>query len=159
MEHKRLSRLLIFAGVLAILGCAFVFLLALPLTAWGYYVFVPEVQVLFWPSLVWFLGVGALSFCALWQYMRICRRIGENKSFCRENAKGLKTIAHLLFGCAGMLMAYCVVAVHPLVPFGPQLLGCVLAAMAYLAMGLLAWALHRLIRHAVMLQEENDLTI
>ena len=159
MEHKRLSRLLLLAGWMAVLGCAFIFLLVLPLSGYGYYVHVPEVRMLYVPSLIYFWAAGVCSALALWQYMRICRRIGENRSFCAENARDLRRIAHLLFICGGMLTGYCLVACLPQVPFGPELLFCLIAAMAYAAMGLLAWALHRLIQQAVALQEENNLTI
>lgn len=159
MEHKRLSRLLMLAGIIALVGGAAIFIILLPMIGRNYCARFPDAQALYWPSLIYFWLIGLLCAAAMAQYMGICRRIGQNRSFCDDNARGLKRIAQLLFGCAVMLLLYCLTALLPYVYVVPLVVDLVIISMAFAAMGMLAWALHRLILHAVHLQEENDLTI
>lgn len=160
MEHRKVSGLLIAAGILATLGGAFLFLLYAPVIANECRDLYPELAFLFWPGLV-YLWIIALSYCAaMIEYFRVCVRIGQDRSFCPENAKSLGRIA--LFMCAaGMLWVLMTVLPGIIwrIDIGPVFLVFLLAAMASFAMSVLAWALGKLLSRAVRLKEENDLTV
>lgn len=157
MEHKQLSRLLLSAGLLATLGVILVFIVAVP-------VLLAQMQPqwssspVFWGRLLYLCPITSLYLSALWQYMGVCRRIGNNRSFCAENARSLASMARLLFIAAGLWGLY---------PAMQAVLGrltrlafpALLLAMGSLAIGMLALALGRLLSRVVCLQEENDLTI
>ena len=142
MEQKRISRFLLLAGGAAMAGLAVVFLGFIPITLWSARAWLGG-----WAAALgtaYALGIGGLYFGALRLYMTICRRIGQGCSFCAENAAGL-----WLLGEAGYAVA----------DLGIAGLYFPLLALASAALGVLAWALGRLLRHAVRLQEENDLTV
>ena len=89
--------------------------------------------------------------------MTICRRIGQGRSFCAENAAGLDRIGRLLLAAAGLWLLG--EAGYAVADLGIAGLYFPLLALASAALGVLAWALGGLLRHAVRLQEENDLTV
>ncbi len=159
MEHKKISYLLIGAGVLAALGGGFLFFIDAPMAALRYRSALPELSYLMIPGLVFLWFIGILYGTAMINYFLICVRIGKNRSFSRENASGLSRIAALLLG-AGLIWLLGI-------PFGLLLrlrlgvwsLAFLLAAAASAAMGALAWGLAKLLRRAVEMKEENDLTV
>ena len=159
MEQRKLSRWLLLAGGIAALGGLTVLLVYAPALGRECCTAYPELAHLFWPGLCFVWGVGALFGCALWQYIRICVRIGQGRSFCRENGEGLKKIARFLFLGAACCAAAPILLKIAAGETGPVWIACVLLALACAAMGILAWALGKLLMHAVELQEENDLTV
>lgn len=157
MEHKKVSRLLILAGVVAGVGGMAILFLLIPLATTEIRNAHPELSGWFWPGLVYAWAVGALCLAALGEYLLISMRIGKNRSFCVENVRDLRLIAVLLLAAAGLLLVGAVFVLA--VGFGPVWLWLLLAAAACGAMAILAYALSRLLNRAVQLQEENDLTV
>ena len=87
MQHKKLSVLLVIAGVLAGIGGAFMFFIWAPSVGNEMRSDYPELAWLFWPALgvLWCIAILYASSLAL--YLRISIRIGENRSFCEENVR------------------------------------------------------------------------
>ncbi len=155
MEHRRISRLLMLAGSIAVLGGVYLFFVLAPLAGLHYREQYPEYAYLFIPALVFLWTLGLIYLAAMIDFFRVCRRIGQDRSFCPENAQSLSRIARLLYiavaaWLAGILLLG--VSAGIVLPF-------LLAAAASAAMGLLAGCLAKLLRRAVEMKEENDLTV
>lgn len=155
-EHKKLSRILLGAGLGAGLGGLMVFLLYLfaLVQTWGMF--------LWYVSVLTGLGMCAAAMLyglALMEYLHICLRIGEDRSFCRENAMGLCQISRYLLFAAGLWLLAQGAALLPGIGAGSWMIAFLLFALASAAMGVLAWAIGRLLARAVQIKEENDLTV
>jgi len=103
--------------------------------------------------------VAVGSYVALYQFFTMCQRLKHGTAFTAANEKAMHRIA-LGCGISGatlgvMLLAFVFYAgsILPLVE-----LIC-LFSVAYLCIGLVAYALELLVRRATAIQEENDLTI
>ena len=160
MEHRKVSGLLIAAGIVAFLGGASLFLLYAPLAANECRTAYPEFAHLFWPGLIYVWIIGLCYCAAMVEYFRVSARIGQDRSFCAENAKSLRRIA-LFLGAACVLWALLVFLPGLIlrISIGPVFLVFLLAAAASASMGILAWALGRLLDRATKYKEENDLTV
>ena len=160
MEHRKISTMLISAGALATVGGAGLFLFYAPVTANECRILYPELSFLFWPALIYLWIIGLFYCASMYEYFRISLRIREDRSFCAENALGLGRIALFLCvaGALWVLLPVLLTAVYA-IHLGPSYLIFLLAAMASFALGLLAWALSKLLARAVRLKEENDLTV
>ena len=145
MNRKRISRLLIFAGILAgLFGSYALLALFLMSRSYGWH-----------GTLEFLLGNGTSA-----QIQSICLRIGKNQSFHRKNGKDLEKIALWLAGAGGLWFLLCgVMALVWRVNIGPAYLLAVALGVASAAVAIVAYGLSRLICYAVDLQEENDLTI
>ena len=154
MDQKTISRVLIAAGALATAAGIFLFFVFGTRAAIECRQSYPEFSRLFWPGLVWLWTIGLIYCAAMAYYFRIVINIGRDRSFIQENARGLIRIA-VLMCAAGVLWLGGILAL----PASPGRLALALAAIASFAMGMLAWALGRLLAHAVQLKEENDLTV
>ena len=159
MEHKRLSYLLLAAGAVAAAGLSAVFLGILPALGGEMREMYPEMAGWYWPALICLWVIFALYMTAMAFYFAICRRIGKDRSFCRENERALFRISQALFCAAGLWLLGAGAWLMPNGLMGPMWLYLILMALASGAMGCLAYALSRLIGRAVALQEENSLTI
>lgn len=157
MEQKQLSRFLMAAGLLASVGVILVFTVAAPVLLARMY---PHWQSSprFWVRLLYIFPIAALYLSALWQYMGVCQRIGNNRSFCAENARALNGMAKRLLIAAGLWLLYPILQVT-LGRLGRPIFVVLLLFLGSLAMGMLALGLGRLLTRVVRLQEENDLTI
>lgn len=114
----------------------------------------------YWGLLVFLCLVAAVYGAALYQYMRISRRIGKNQSFCRENVGSMRAIACLMGAAAGMWAGLMIVLrLLSSIGVGVEMLLFALMCMASAAIGLVAYVLTQLLRRATQLQEDNDLTI
>lgn len=160
MEHQKISCMLLTAGIIAMLGGAALFLVYAPVAANECCLAYPELSFLFWPSLIYLWIIGLLYCMAMFEYFRVCLRIRQDRSFCRQNAAGLNHIA-LFMSTAGFLWGLLPLLLTLIyrINIGPSYLIFLLAAMASFALGLLAWALGKLLARAVKLKEENDLTV
>ena len=160
MEHKRVSLALTAAGALATLGGLLVFFVYAPAFAGECREAYPELAFLYWPGLIGVWLIAAVYLAAMVFYFRIVARIGKDQSFCAANAREMGWIARCM-GAAGALWLLAAILPGLLwqVDLGPSWLALALAAMASFAVGVLAWGLGRLLRRAVSLKEENDLTI
>ncbi|MBE5787674.1 MAG: DUF2975 domain-containing protein [Clostridiales bacterium] len=156
MEHKRIGRCLLGAGIAAGIGGAAVFFVYLAGVVQSSHLF-PGYQFVL--VLVGLCTLGLLYGLALSEYMRICIRIGKNQSFCAENARRLFRISWDLFLAAGVWLLAQGAVLLPNVGCGMWQIAFFLFAVASAAMGVLAWAIGKLLSRAVELQEENDLTV
>lgn len=159
MSQNGIAKILkIFCVFVAVVGAFFFFLYA-PLLVDELAAMYPEAAYLKWPGLIGIWLIAILCYAVLCNFWMICVRIGEDNSFCNENADCMKRMGLLSFavavlltgamiflGCSGFLgIAYFVVYF---------LLMCVVCGV-----GVLCLALAALIRRAAQLKEENDLTI
>lgn len=159
MSQKSIAKILkVFCVVVAVVGAFFFFVYA-PLMVDELAFMYPEAAYLKWPGLVGIWVIAMLCYAVLGNFWMICVRIGEDNSFCNENADGMKrmglisfivavllTGAMIFLGCLGFLgIAYFIVY---------SFLMCVVCGV-----GVLCLALSALIRRAAQLKEENDLTI
>lgn len=159
MSQENIAKVLkLFCIFVAVVGAFFFFLYA-PLLVDDLAIMYPEAAYLKWPGLVGIWLIAMLCYAVLYNFWLICIRIGDDNSFCNENADGMKRMGVLSFsvavlltgamiflGCSGFLgIAYFVVYFF---------LMCVVCGV-----GVLCLALSALIRRAAQLKEENDLTI
>ncbi|MBR1584985.1 MAG: DUF2975 domain-containing protein [Clostridia bacterium] len=160
MEHSKVSRCLIAAGALAALVLLIVFFLYIPLLGVGIREEYPQLQFMFWPVLICAWALAGVYLYALTEYFRICARIGQDRSFCQENARGLQRIARCMLIGSGIILAAGILPCLILNVGNAGWAFCVLAAtVASGALGVLAWGIGKLLARAVKLKEENDLTI
>jgi len=159
MSHKTLSRLLLTAGAIACIGGGVVFFLYAPAMSIEYSLMYPELAWLANPLLLYVWVIALMYMIAVFFYMRISRRLGQNRSFCLENAIDLKRIALFLVIAAGLWFALIFLPGAAGVDIGPAFLLFLLACMATLAVAMVSYVLSLLIRRAAELQTENDLTI
>lgn len=157
MNHKSLSRRLIAAGILAGAGGVYIFYIHEPLHMLR--LFGAGATLRCCLSIGGISLIGLLYLAALANYFKICVRIGENASFCAENATRLRCIGRLLSiggGCwaAVLLLLLCLNIMDRYL-----YLVLALAALASFCAGVVARVLGQLVKHASRLQEENDLTI
>ena len=159
MEHKKLSRYLLAAGIIAGAGAGGIFLIYLlamisvaidPASPYAYLAFA---------AMAGMIALAILYGLALKEYFCICLRIGKNRSFFPENAKGLHRIFQFLLSAALLWLAAEFSAFLPGMAWGIWNIAFLLFAMASAAMGILAYALGKLLKRATQLQEENELTI
>ena len=146
------------AVAMAVIGALVAFVLV-PVAAramlWEY----PERGAWYWPGMIYAWAVLAPGFCGLWEFWKICVRIGQNDSFSRGNAQSLFRICGLALGMAALLVAgaaaLCILRMGQ-----PGLLLLMLGGAAACAIvALLACALGQLVRRAAVLQSESELTI
>ena len=159
MEHKKLSRHLLAAGTIAGAGAGFVFLIYLLGMIQVILNFQSPYVYLAWLAIAGMIALAALYGFALKEYFGICLRIGKNRSFCPENAKGLHHIFQYLMGAALLWLVAELALFLPGMVMGVWNIAFLLFAMASAAMGILAYALGKLLKRATQLQEENELTI
>ena len=110
---------------------------------------------------IYFYCIGAALPCmaAVAMLGMVVREIGHDRAFSTQNAKWMR-------GIAAMAAAECVYIIAGLIGWsmvGLMHPGVVLVALSLVmfgaGVGILAWALSRLILRACAIQEENDLTI
>jgi ABC-type phosphate transport system permease subunit len=159
MEHRKVSRLLMLAGVIAVLGGGYLFFVDAPMAALRYRELMPEYAYLFIPTLVFLWVIGLIYLAAMADYFRVCRRIGQDRSFCPENDRSLSRIARLLIGAAAIWLLGIPLGLLLGLGIGVWMAVFALAAAASAAMGMLARGLSRLLKRATEMKEENDLTV
>ena len=112
----------------------------------------------YYADLVYVELVGVLCFLSLWEAWKICREIGKDNSFSRENAKSLRKIAKYMTA-AYVLMAIgliaCMIFNDSMILMGLTALGMCIAVI----FALFALAMAQLIEAGAKLKDENDLTI
>jgi hypothetical protein len=156
--QTHIARLLKGFTVLAALLCAFVFFFYLPLLGQDLAQAL-DAQALYLPCLIFAEVIALLVFLALWQFWKLCRCIGSNRSFSMESAAAVTAISRLALA-AGVLFVGLVIALISTGILNAAwfivLFFCVCAA---LGISLLCWCLSQLIRNAAELKEQTDLTI
>ncbi len=105
------------------------------------------------------IGAALPCMAAVAMLGMVVREIGHDRAFSERNAKWMRGIAWMaavecVYIMAGLIGWSFVGLMHP----GVVVVGMSLV-MFGAGVGILAWALSRLILHACAIQEENDLTI
>lgn len=105
------------------------------------------------------IAVAGGSYVALYQFFTMCQRLKRGTAFTAANEKAMHRIA-LGCGISGVVLGVMMVA---FMFYQGALLALIemmcLLSVAYLCVGLVAYALELLLRRATAIQEENDLTI
>lgn len=105
------------------------------------------------------VAVAGGSYMALFQFFTMCQRLKHGTAFTAMNEKAMHRIA-LGCGISGAVLGVMMVA---FMFYQGAFLALIelmcLLSVAYLCVGLVAYALELLLRRATAIQEENDLTI
>ena len=119
----------------------------------------PEVHFLYWPGLIYAWVVAAGCYGILGLFWKVCREIGNDNSFSKENARAFANMSRIavciaILWLAGMLF----------LAFGHWLnpgimIFMLIAQLISFAVAVLTAALSHLILKAYELKRENDLTI
>ena len=112
----------------------------------------------YYADLVYVELVGVLCFLSLREAWKICREIGKDNSFSRENAKSLRKIAkYMMAACVLMAIGLiaCMIFNDSMILMGLTALGMCIAVI----FALFASAMAQLIEAGAKLKDENDLTI
>ena len=105
MSQESIAKILkVFCVFVAVVGAFFFFLYA-PLLVDDLAFMYPEAAYLKWPGLVGIWLIAILCYAVLVNFWMICVRIGEDNSFCNENANGMKRMGLLSFAVAVLLTA------------------------------------------------------
>ncbi len=159
MSQKELSSWLKALVILsAIMGVVLCFWLA-PIYGQKLAQIDPKLDYMYWPCLV-FVWLGCVPvYAALYQAWKIFENIGRDQSFCEENVNRLKLVSKfsiveivLYFGASIFLLLIDLVHIQIFV-----VIFAILFASMFVAMS--SATLSHLVKKAVVLQEENDLTI
>lgn len=119
----------------------------------------PDLEYIFYPSLIFIWITGIPFYIALWKSWSIASEIGKDRSFCKENADSLKTISRLaLVECVLYFSAIISLLILNLLHPGLLLMALSIIFLG-VAVAVAAAALSHLVEKANRLQEENDLTI
>lgn len=158
MEQVKIAKLLkIFSVLTGIVGGIFFF--------WYILLFIEEVaymnglEWLRWPGTFGIWAIALICYIALYYFWKICIQIGEGNSFCRENAYSMKVICFLailasiavLFGDITLAILHFLNGAMIVFSFFIIFVGCGIACVCF--------ALSKLIENAMMIKEENDLTV
>ena len=159
MKQKSLARWLKAVIIGAALCGAVIYLLVIPDFGQSIAADNPEFAYCYWPWLIFLWCTAPPCFAALILGWRIAKNVGNDRSFCMENARALKWIAWLALADAAFFFAGNVVFLffnmnHP----GVVLLSLV-AVFAGIAVTIAAATLSHLVGKAAELQEQSDLTI
>lgn len=158
MNQSQIARILKIATAAAALIAAGVFLFYLPLA--GYQLAEEwELTALYLPALLVTEVIWVLVNLALWQFWKVCRRIGENASFSQENARSFRWISRYALAATVLValpfLAACFLGMMN-AAFGIPFL---LVIFVGLGIAVLSWCLSLLIANAAELKQQTDLTI
>ena len=100
---------------------------------------------------------------ALYTFFRMCTRLSQGTAFTQANTRAMARITRccLIAGCT-LILACVAILIAEAVWGGVMGLywsEAAVIAFAFLSVGAVAWALTLLVRRAVLLQEEADLTV
>lgn len=143
---------------IGLMGAVFFFLLV-PMLAGQMKQEYPEAAFLYWPGLAYSFVIAAGCYAVLFQFWRVCREIGRDNSFSKENAAAFKMISRLAAVLAGIWFA----GLAGLAWMGYLQPGIMLflifAVFMSLVIAICAAALSHLVWKAYELKQENELTI
>lgn len=159
MEQKTIAKLLkIFSVITAIIGGIF-FFWYLPVIICQAAEMIDEAAFLKIPAILCVIFIACLCYSALWNFWKICTQIGNNNSFCKENAQSMKNIGGLAFAVLIIILLGTLFLL--IIGFLNAAWFFVCLFMSFVACGIavICFALSKLIENAAMIKEENDLTI
>ena len=159
MKQKTLARWLKAVIIGAALCGAVIYLIVIPDFGRSIADDNPGLAYCYWPWLIFLWCTALPCYIALVFGWRIAKNVGNDRSFCMENARALKWIAWLaladaIFFFGGNLVLLFLNMNHP----GVVLLSLV-AVFAGVAVAIAAASLSHLVAKAADLQTESDLTI
>lgn len=159
MDQKRIANVLkVFCIFVAAVGALF-FFLYIPLVIEEFALMFPEAAFLYLPGILGVWVIAFLCYVALWNFWGICTRIGEDNSFCNENAKAMKCMAVMGFSMTGLIIAAMIyIGILGFLGIAYFMIGFFVACVTT-GVGVVCYALSLLIRKAAEIKEENDLTI
>lgn len=159
MNQSQVARILKIATVGAAVLAAGVFLFYLPLAGWQVAEAWELTELVYVPALIVTEVIWVLVNLALWQFWKVCRRIGENASFSQENARSFRWISRFALLASALValpfLTLCVLGLMNAV-FGIPFL---LVICFGLGIAVLSWCLSLLIANAAELKQQADLTI
>ena len=159
MDNKKVAFLLkLFVVILAVLGLVF-FGLCIPSLLHQLILFYHRTLNEELPLQLLSVTAAVILYIALILFWRICTRIGRNRSFCHENAEGLRWICKLALFDTALCLICCLYALflnilHPVLMLGGlgiMALGGLIAVAAY--------TLAYLVTIAEQIQTENELMV
>ncbi|MCI8446916.1 MAG: DUF2975 domain-containing protein [Eubacterium sp.] len=159
MKQSEIAKWLkLITWAIGILGAVFFFFL-MPILAEEMKRGFPEAAYLYWPGLVYGYVIAAGCYAILFQFWTVCREIGRDNSFSKENAAAFKKISTLALvlagvwfaGFAGLIVIRCV---QPAL-----MLFIIFAIFLSFVVAICAAALSHLVWKAYELKQENELTI
>ncbi len=119
----------------------------------------PEFADRYWPWLIFLWGTAIPCYWALVLGWRMARNIGQDRSFCPENARLTAWISRLAAADAAYFFAGNVALLLLEMSHPGVLLLSLLAVFVGAAVSAAAACLSHLVRKAAALQEQSDLTI
>lgn len=159
MDQKKLAKWLKFI----IIGVGFcglaVFLGVIPMLGQGIVFDYPEFAYCYWPWLIFLWICAVPCFIALVLAWKVAMRIGEDRSFCMENAVLLRKISYLAAGDTAFFFIGNIVLMFMNMNHPGIVLGSLIIDFVGIAVAVAAAALSHLITKAAVLQEDSDLTI
>lgn len=159
MEQKTIAKYLkIFSIITAFIGGIFFF--------WYIPVIISEMADMFKeavflkiPAIICILFIACLCYMALGNFWKICTQIGNNNSFCKENAQSMKNIGKLAFVVLIMILAGTIFLLMIGFLNAAWFFICLFTAFVACGIAVICFALSKLIENAAIIKEENDLTI
>lgn len=158
-----ITALLCAAGAAVAAGLFYVGVCALRMGAEGLHIPQGSFMTLLICGFAALLIVSAACATALITFFRLCSRIKRGTAFTAANARAMGCIALCCVIASGALLLACIaILIAEAVCGGVMGLywtEMAVLACAFLAVGAVAWALCLLVRRAVALQEDADLTV
>ena len=159
MKQSEIARWLkAITWTIGIMGAA-VFFFVVPLLAAEMKRGYPEAAFLYCPGLFYNCIIAVGCYAILYQFWNVCREIGKDNSFSKENADAFKRISMLAVVLAG-LWAAALAALFLLRYVQPAItLFLIFAVFMSFIVAICAAALSHLVLKAYELKKENELTI
>lgn len=159
MDQKKIANgLKAFCIFVAVVGAIF-FFFYIPMRIGELAVMFPEAAFLKWPGIFGVWVIAVLCYIALMNFWTICTRIGDDNSFCVENAVAMKRMAMMAFIIVGLITAAMIfIGILGFLGIAYFMVYFFVACVAA-GVGVVCMALSMLIRKAAEIKEENDLTI
>jgi len=159
MSHKKIAGVLkVFSVITAVIG-GFFFFFYVPQIIKEIALQNPETDQLIIPGIGGMWVIAGLCYIALWNFWKLCTEIGKDNSFSIRNAGYMKNIgllsstAIVLFFLGGLFIF--------LIHFLNAAWFFIIFFLCFISAGVavLSFALSALIKNAMEIKEENDLTI
>ena len=119
----------------------------------------PEAAFLYWPGLAYSCVIAVGCYAVLFQFWKVCKEIGKDNSFSKENAAAFKSISRIAVVLAGIWFLG-LVALAGMGYMQPAIvLFLIFAIVISFVVAICAAALSHLVWKAYELRQENELTI
>ena len=158
MERNKIARVLYIYSILASILEGLFLLVFMPQEI-GMIAKNEEFALLKWPGIIGMYIIAIVCFYAVYRFLSVIKNIEHNNSFCHDNVEHMKVIGHCAFTVGiliilGDLFVFVLGLLHP----GLLLFSLIIIFIAG-AFCVVSYSLSSLIKQAVYIKEENDLTI